>query len=165
MNAYKGIFTTLDGLKSSDNNSIDAQESDYLYKCKSHIPGSGRGLFTAIDIYKDEIIARFDGEILSDKQAAKRKHAGKDQYFINMPDGSTLDSMHSECFARFANDANGKTFSDFKNNCRIVLDVNGNVCIQATRKIEANEELFCSYGRKYWKQVEIESKKFSKPVI
>ncbi|MFA6260961.1 MAG: SET domain-containing protein-lysine N-methyltransferase [Bacteroidia bacterium] len=141
-------------MKHADTNSIDATESDYLYKGISQISDSGEGLFTAIDIFRDEIIARFTGEILTDWQAAKRQSEGKDRYFINMLDGSILDSMHADCFARFANDANGLTLSNFKNNSRIVLDENGNVCIQATRKIKANEELFCSYGRKYWNQFE-----------
>ena len=46
-------------------NSIEALESEYLYTDLSQIAGSGNGLFTAIDIFKDETIAVFVGELLS----------------------------------------------------------------------------------------------------
>ncbi len=48
---------------------IEAKEADYLYIKESQIPGSGNGLFTAIPINKDEVIATFQGKILSDKEA------------------------------------------------------------------------------------------------
>jgi uncharacterized protein len=60
--------------------------------------------------------------------------------------------MNITCFAKYANDASGFTNSNFKNNAKITLDDNDKVCIQATRNIKANEELFCSYGKNYWKK-------------
>jgi hypothetical protein len=38
---------------------IDAKEKDYLYVKESQIFGSGKGLYTAIPIYKDEVISLF----------------------------------------------------------------------------------------------------------
>jgi len=134
------------------NNKIDAPETDYLYKSQSQIPDSGNGLFTAIDIYKDEIIAVFKGEILTDLQAARRAEEGNDNYFINLLDGSIMDSMNVMCFAKYANDVKGLTNSTFKNNAIITLDENDNVCIQATSNINASEEIFCSYGKSYWRK-------------
>lgn len=139
-------------MKTSDNNKIDAPESDYLYKSQSQIPDSGNGLFTAIDIYKDETIAIFKGEILTDIQAKKRAKEGVDKYFINLLDGSIMDSMNVMCFAKYANDAEGSADSNFKNNASITLDDNDNVCIKAIRYIKADEELFCGYGKRYWKK-------------
>ena len=136
----------------NSNNQIEALESDYLYKSQSQIPDAGDGLFTVIDIYKDETIAIFKGEILSDLEAELRAKAGKDAYFINLLDGSILDSQNVECFAKYANDAEGLVPSEFKNNVRITLDLNDRVCIEALRNIKANEELFCSYGKGYWKK-------------
>lgn len=133
-------------------NQIEAPESDYLYKSQSQIPNSGNGLFTVIDIYKDETIAIFKGEILTDLEAKTRAEAGNDGYFINLIDGTILDSKNVECFAKYANDAEGFSASNYKNNTRITLDLNDNVCIQALRNIQANEELFCSYGKGYWKK-------------
>ena len=56
--------------KHLDSNQIEAPESDYLYIGISQLPNSGNGLFTAIDIYKDEIIAVFNGVVLTHKKAA-----------------------------------------------------------------------------------------------
>ena len=131
---------------------IEAPESDYLYIQDSQIPNAGKGLFTAIDIYPNEIISLFKGEILSNKEAQKRVSEGNDRYFINMLDGSILDSMNVDCFAKYANDAEAFSKSTFKNNSKITLDDNDNVCIVATKKIKSQQEIFCSYGAKYWKK-------------
>lgn len=135
-----------------DVNTIDIPESDYLFQAESQLPNSGTGLFTAVDIYKDEIVAYFDGEILSEKKARKRAEAGKDQYFISLLNGKIMDSRKVDCFAKYANDAKGMGGSSFKNNTRISLAENGGVCLIATKKIKANEEVFCGYGKRYWKK-------------
>jgi uncharacterized protein len=103
-------------------------------------------------LYKDEIISLFKGEILTDTQAKLREKKGNDKYFINMIDGSIMDSMKVKCFAKYANDATGFSNSNFKNNSRIGLDEYDRVCLIATRNIKTNEEIFCSYGKKYWKK-------------
>ena len=131
---------------------IEAPESDYLYIQDSQITNAGKGLFTAIDIYPNEIISLFKGEILTDKDAQKRVSEGKDRYFINMLDGSILDSMNVDCFAKYANDAEAFSKLEFKNNSKITLDDDDNVCIVATKKIKSQQEIFCSYGVKYWKK-------------
>lgn len=137
---------------SNGTDTIDAPESDYLYVAPSQLPGSGNGLYTATAIYKDEIIAVFKGEILTDRQAALRIKKGEDKYFIMMPDGSILDSMKTKCFAKYANDAEGFSKSAFRNSGKIALDEEENVCIIATRNIKKSEEIFCGYGKKYWKK-------------
>ena len=131
---------------------IEAPESDYLYIQDSQIPNAGKGLFTAIDIYPNEIISLFKGEILTDEEAQKRVSEENDRYFINMLDGSILDSMNVDCFAKYANDAEAFSKSTFKNNSKITLDDDDNVCIVATKKIKSQQEIFCSYGVKYWKK-------------
>lgn len=135
-----------------NDNQIDAPESDYLYINPSQIVNSGYGLYTAIDIYKGEIIALFKGKILSNSAAIKRAKEGNDRYFINLLNGRIMDSMHAKCFAKFANDANGLIKSNFKNNTVITLDDHDRVCLQALRDINAGEELFCNYGKRYWKK-------------
>ena len=131
---------------------IEAPESDYLYIQDSQITNAGKGLFTAIDIYPNEIITIFKGEILTDKEAQNRVSEGNERYFINMLDGSTLDSMNVDCFAKYANDAEAFSKLEFKNNSKITLDDDDNVCIVATKKIKSQQEIFCSYGVKYWKK-------------
>jgi SET domain-containing protein len=135
-----------------DQNKILAPESDYLYIAISQLPNSGNGLFTAIEIYKDEIISEFKGEVLSIKEVEHRVKNGVDNYFMNLINGSILDCKNTECFAKYANDANGYSKSAFKNNAKITLDENQNVCLIAIRKIKSGEEIFCDYGKKYWKK-------------
>ncbi len=133
-------------------NSIEAKESDYLYIQESQLLNSGKGLFTSIDIYKDEVISLFKGPVLTDKQVANRVLNNKDAYFIKMLDGKIMDSMTTHCFAKYANDASGFANSNFKNNSKIVIDELGNVCIIASKFIKMNQEVFCSYGKAYWKK-------------
>lgn len=133
-------------------NSIEAAESDYLFVGPSQLPNSGNGLFTAIAIYKDEVISVFKGEILTALQAKLRANKGNDKYFISMPNGTMMDSMHTACFAKYANDAEGFSKSKFKNSAKIALDEDDNVCIIATRNIKECEEIFCGYGKAYWKR-------------
>jgi uncharacterized protein len=131
---------------------IGVKESDYLFTGKSQIPDSGEGLFTAIPVYKDEIISIFRGEILSNKEAKQRVAIHKDEYFIKLPDGTIMDSRKVDCFAKYANDAFGFIRTQFKPNAIITLDENGEVCIVANKNISAGEEIFCKYGKAYWKK-------------
>ncbi|MGV1012431.1 MAG: SET domain-containing protein-lysine N-methyltransferase [Flavobacterium sp.] len=137
---------------SPDQNKIEVPESDYLYVTTSQLPNSGKGLFTAIAIYKDEIISEFKGEVLSNEEAEIRMKNGTDQYFMNLLNGSILDCRNTDCFAKYANDATGFSKSAFKNNAKITLDENQNVCLIAIRKLKSGEEIFCNYGKKYWKK-------------
>lgn len=143
MKTKEGIYSNLTTYR------IDAKEKDYLYVKTSQIEGAGNGLFTAIPIYRNEIICVFKGEVLSAEEASKRASAGKDRYFISMLQGGIMDSMRANCFAKYANDVVGTAF---RTNAKISLDENDNVCIVATRKIHPHEEVFCSYGKQYWKR-------------
>ncbi len=128
---------------------IEAEESDYLYTDTSQIQNAGLGLYTAIKLFKEEQIAVFEGELLSDDEAEKRALLREDQYFISLLNGKTMDSKHTDCFAKYANDATG-TQTVFKNNCIITLNDEQQVCLVATKTIKAGEEIFCSYGTEYW---------------
>lgn len=144
--------------KATDSNTIQLPEKDYLYTNSSQIINSGKGLFTAIALYKDEIIAVYKGKILTQTEAAQKANIGKDIYFIKLLNGLIMDSMHSNCFAKYANDALGFSESEFKNNAKIALNENGNVCLIATKKIKPESEIFCSYGKPYWKKHATKSK-------
>ena len=139
-------------MKSSqlDANKIEASESSYLYIHLSQLPNSGNGLLTAINIYKDEIISLFKGEILTESQAKYRAKKGNDKYFISLLNGTIMDSMKVNCFAKYANDTKGSAVTKFKNNAKIGLDESQNVCLITTRNIKMGEEIFCSYGKHYW---------------
>ncbi|MFM2191945.1 MAG: hypothetical protein RLZZ118_902 [Bacteroidota bacterium] len=133
---------------------ILAAEADYLYIQASQIVNAGNGLFTAIPIFKNEIISIFKGEILTQKEAQSRIDNLQDGYFINMLNGKIMDSQLIDCFAKYANDADGNcnnTFQSlFKNNAIITLSDKQEICIVATKKIKAGDEIFCSYGKGYW---------------
>lgn len=132
-------------------NSIDLDESEYLYVKDSQIPNSGKGLFTSIDIEKNEIISKFIGEILSDYESDIRSNSGDDDYFMNLPSGKILDCKLTDCFAKYANDSEVMP-SGFKNNSFISMDDEDNVVLVAKRDISAGEEIFVGYGKKYWKR-------------
>jgi uncharacterized protein len=133
-------------------NAIEANEKDYLYIAPSQISNAGEGLYTAIKIFKDEAVSYFKGEILTEKQIQKRVDANEDQYFISMLDGTIMDSKRVKCYAKYANDAAGISGSSFKNNAKITIDEDNNVCLTATKNIKPNEEVFCDYGKRYWKK-------------
>ncbi len=134
-----------------ENHAIDAPEKDYLYLKTSQILGAGKGLFTAIPIYKDEIISIFKGELLSNAEAKRRAKASENGYFIMMPNGGIMDSKNIKCFAKYANDTLGMVRTRFKNNAKISLNEHDEVCLVAIKKINAGEEIFCAYGAAYWK--------------
>lgn len=98
------------------------------------------------------MIAVFKGEMLTDAEATKRAEKGADKYFIMMPNGDVMDSMPIDCFAKYANDATGFSNSDYKNNAKIAFDDDNQVGIIAVRKIKSGEEIFCSYGKAYWRK-------------
>jgi SET domain-containing protein len=131
---------------------IDAKESEYLYVDASVLKEAGKGLFTSIKIYKNEVISLFKGEILSNSEAALRARKNLDGYFINLLDGTIMDSNKVKCFAKYANDAEGLSTMKFRNNSRISLNENEDVCLVALRNIKVGEEIFCSYGKEYWKK-------------
>lgn len=137
-------------MNKTDQNKIQAPEEDYLFIKTSQLLNSGNGLFTAIDIFKEEIISIFKGEILSDAEAEIRAKNNTNQYFMNLLNGTILDCRTTNCFAKYANDASGFSKSEFKNNAKITLDENENVCLIAIRKIKSGEEIFCDYGKRYW---------------
>ncbi|MEX1132698.1 MAG: SET domain-containing protein-lysine N-methyltransferase [Flavobacteriales bacterium] len=131
---------------------IDAPEADYLYVQASSIPGAGKGLFTAIPIHRGEVIAVFEGERLSAAEAKRRAERSEDGYFVTLLDGSTLDSMHTACFAKYANDVEGPGNSRLRNNAVITLDDDDRPCVMATRTIKAGGEVFVGYGKAYWRK-------------
>ena len=127
---------------------IDIPEEDYLYIQQSQITNAGKGLFTSIDIEKGEIISKFKGEVLNYFEAKRRKESGDDDYFMNLPSGEVLDCKRTDCFAKFANDAEGIP-STFNNNSIITMD-DEDVVLVAKRNINSGEEIFVGYGKRYW---------------
>lgn len=131
-------------------NTIPLPEGDYLFIAQSQLPNAGNGLYTAIDIYKDEVVALFKGKLLTTQQAKRQAETVGSGYFVSLVNGSIMDSANTACFAKYANDALGYPNPAFKNNTKIALNDYGKVCLIATRNIKTGAEVFCSYGKKYW---------------
>jgi uncharacterized protein len=133
-------------------NQVGIPESDYLYIRESQLPNAGKGLYTAVALFREEEITLFKGDILTQKQIDDRVLTDDDKYFIAMLNGKIMDCMHTECFAKYANDASGYTSAVFSNNAKIIINDQNEVCLMATRKINAGDEIFCGYGKRYWKK-------------
>jgi hypothetical protein len=125
---------------------LETNEEDYLYIKPSQIPNAGLGLYTAIKLFKGDIIAQFHGEVLNKQEFLKRSALQEDNYFMNLPNGLTLDCMNTDGFAKMANDV---LHSNFKQNAIITLDHN-RVVLVANKTIQVNNEILTSYGKKYW---------------
>ncbi len=129
---------------------INAQEADYLYWQVSGIANAGMGLFSAITIYKNEIIAIYTGKILMASEALLYIQKKQNAYFISLPNGNTLNANDDNCFAKYANDAEAFSNYAYKNNAQICFNESKQVCLVALQNIKAHQEIFCSYGKTYW---------------
>lgn len=125
---------------------LDLNEEDYLYVKPSQIPHAGFGLYTAIKLLKGDIIAVFRGEVLNALEFKKRSALQEDDYFMNLPNGHTLDCRHTAGYAKMANDC---MHSQFKQNA-IITTNNNQVVLVANRTINMHHEIFTSYGKPYW---------------
>lgn len=138
------------------------EEKDYLIIKESTLPNAGRGLFTTKDIKKYEIVAKYEGEILTYGEYMRRNIKGDNEYFILCESYDMMDSKNIECFAKYANDAsydnldntdyyqfnerpnrpdNNTDIRQYKNNINYLI---------ANRDIKEGEEIFTSYGESYW---------------
>lgn len=136
-------------------------EEDFLLISESTIPNGGKGLFTLKDIKKGERICQFGGKLIGNKdfsQILKELKKGNynleaANYYISLSSGLLLDSYESNCFARYANDAEGfNKIEGLRNNARIVEgDDKISAYLEATEDIPEGSEIFTGYGAAYWK--------------
>ena len=136
------------------------KKEDYLLISNSTIPTSGKGLFTLKRIKKGEKICRFGGKLIDNKEFSKILKAIKKgqynlesaNYYVSLSSGLILDSYESDCFARFANDAEGlNKIVGFENNAMIIEGEDKvSAYLQATKDIDEGSEIFTGYGKSYW---------------
>jgi SET domain-containing protein len=124
---------------------------------KSTIPGSGNGLFTKVFIPKGTRIVEYKGRITSWKDADHDD--GHNLYLFYIKRYHVIDARpYKKALARFSNDANGFTkVPGLKNNSTYVTD-GLKAFLESTKDIQAGEEIFVDYGKKYW----VELKKIMK---
>lgn len=120
----------------------------------STIPNSGKGLFAKKDFKKGEYICKFTGDYIDGKELEKRDVGGaRSAYFIYIDDDTTLDVYDSKCLAKYANDAEGfRKIRGKRNNSTLTQD-GKNIYIQATKDIDAGDEIFVGYGKDYWDNI------------
>ncbi len=122
---------------------------DQLLVKESTLPGSGRGLFTKINITKGARIIEYKGKITTWKEADHQDGTNSYIYFVTK--NHVIDSHpHEHELARFVNDARGLTrVKGITNNCQYIEE-GLRIFIEAKKNIPAGSELFVDYGKEYW---------------
>jgi SET domain-containing protein len=118
---------------------------------KSSLPNAGNGLFVKIDFKKGETIAEYKGRRRTWAQVENDADNG---YIYHIDDDNVIDAQKNvNTFGRYANDAAGlQKVSGLRNNA-VYVENDNRVFIRATRNIKAGNEVFVSYGKRYWRQV------------
>jgi uncharacterized protein len=122
---------------------------DNLIVKRSKIPGSGKGLYTRIDIPKDTNIVEYKGKISDWKNV--NHDGGHNPYIFYVTRNHVIDALkYPKALARYANDGRGLTrVKGLTNNC--VYETNGKrVYIRSVKKIPAGSEILVGYGKEYW---------------
>lgn len=129
------------------------------YLATSHIPNSGKGLFTAVPIKKGTIVAKYSGNVV-DKDEYEKNDTG---YGVELSDGKILDASSTQHeLGRYANDCramNRRAKHCKGNNAILYENRRKKVSVEATKNIPANSEIFVSYGATYWKKSSTKKKK------
>jgi len=127
------------------------KEKDLIVK-RSGLAGSGKGLFTRINIPSGTVIAEYKGTVSSWKEA---DHAdGKNKYILYISRNRVIDAKpHTDYLARYANDAQGTSKQKGIHNNSEYVEDNDKVFIVATKDIPAGGEILVSYGKGYWNAV------------
>lgn len=113
---------------------------------KSTIPDGGKGLFAARDYKKNEVIARYTGDLVSTD--TDNGYQGS-KYVLELTQTVAIDAARTNTAeGRMINDARG---SGHRNNARFSANqANKTAVLRAERNIKKGEEFFCSYGSSYW---------------
>eukprot|EP01052_Picozoa_sp_SAG31_P002225 SAG31_NODE_76_length_27534_cov_13.661868_13_plen_493_part_00 len=103
------------------------------------------GAFATHDIRKDEYIAEYCGEIISDKEMKQRGLASTSEYLFNLGAGLTIDASRFGNVTRYMNHSSQCNVRPMICNhfgCRRVV-------FYALEKIAAGDELTYDYGQEY----------------
>ncbi|MFM7217444.1 MAG: SET domain-containing protein [Bacteroidota bacterium] len=118
----------------------------------SKIPGSGKGLFTTVDIPKGAFVTEYRGRLC--KWSKVKDQDGYNGYIFKLNNTWAIDALGTlTAKGRYANDARGlNRLAGCRNNSEYVT--RGKRCfIATTRRIRKGEELFVDYGQAYWRLI------------
>jgi uncharacterized protein len=120
---------------------------------KSTLPGAGKGLFTKVFIPKGTRIVEYKGEIVTWKEVEKMAD-DRNGYVFFFNNQYCIDAWKTKKgIAHYANDAKGIVrVEGVKNNSEYVTEKK-RCYIEATRDIEAGEEILVGYGGEYWQAI------------
>jgi hypothetical protein len=110
----------------------------------STIPGAGKGLFAARDFQRGEIIARYTGDLIQNKD-----HTQGSAYVLELTQTVGIDAARTNSAeGRMVNDVRG---SGKRSNARFSCNQqNKTAVLRATTNIKKGTEFLISYGRNYW---------------
>ena len=116
---------------------------------KSHLPNSGKGLFTRRAIPKGTRIVEYKGRSRTWKEI--KEEPGFNGYVFYITRNHVIDALsYKKAFGRFANDARGLSKTKgITNNADYTVE-HGKVYIDAIKDIPAGGEILVSYGKEYW---------------
>ena len=122
----------------------------HLYVKRSKLPGSGKGLFTKVDIPKGTRIVEYKGRRTVWKDV--KDDDGKNGYIFYINSKCVIDALPTvKALGRYANDAKGYSrVKGITNNSEYVVDKK-RCFIEAVKNIPAGSEIFVGYGAEYWK--------------
>ena len=124
---------------------------DNLYVDNSSIPSVGKGLFTARNIEKGQLIIEYTGEITTWEMV---RHDPSNMYIYFVNDDYVINAKKfPDAIARYANDAHGLTRIDGLHNNSKFVNIDGKIFIKATKLIRAGAEVLVDYGKDYWNTV------------
>ena len=116
----------------------------------SAVAGAGRGLFAARDFAKNEVVARYTGDLINTAEGrADGEGFGGSHYVLELSEQLAIDAARTNTAdGRLINDARG---SNRRANVRFVANQRAKtVTIRTTRRVREGEEFLLSYGRSFW---------------
>jgi len=125
----------------------------FLVIKESTLPGSGKGLFTEVDIPKGTRIIEYKGKSMTWAEAQKLPDY-RNGYLFYITRNHVIDAWGTKkSVAHFANDARGIVkVRGIRNNAE--YETEGTRCfIQASRNISAGDEILVAYGPEYWQVI------------
>lgn len=114
----------------------------------------GKGVFTYISLKKGEMVTFYSGWIISRNDADLLRKENTHSHIITrtycvdsilgIETMSELNSFMYDGLGSFINDSDEPNVE--------VVNVDGHLLVKALRNIQSHEELYISYGKRYWEQ-------------
>ena len=129
----------------------------------SHLPHAGLGVFVQRDFGEDQIIAQYEGRHLDKRELDFVYGNGNETvapYSLEVDEDHYIDADPEVCVAAPINDLHylNQVSRAGSSNCRCVRyssDERDAVFVVTTRHIQEGEELYFSYGSKYWSHLDL----------